>query len=511
MPRLQSGSLRSRIAGWLRNLRVVAAAGGLALLGVIALEGVMAGATPDPSGVVPATPAGASIQASFVAETPLPPAATGEPAATEPPGTAGQPITGATGCYNCHARIDNDQHAITEQWLASTHGQAGVTCADCHGGDPESDEVTVAMGAAAGFRGVPSRTDAVELCGACHSDVDRMRQYQIPTDQYAKYKASVHGQQLFGRNDTRVAICTDCHGSHDVKKASDPSAKVYPLNVPGLCASCHADTDRMAPYDIPTDQYAIYQESVHGKALLGNNDLRAPTCASCHGSHDAKPPSSAEVVGVCGKCHTATQALYEQSRHARLDVGPKCWTCHGTHDVAQPSEARFFHPEPPEIDCTTCHDPSNRELILKPTQFENDADRRCDTCHHTDSIVYAQAQAIYNALDKASTAYADAEARIREAASVGMIVSDADVQLTASKTALIRARAAVHTTRLTDVAALTDEAVAKADEARGFADARLNESLLRREAMVIILGIIVVNVLVLMILRRRLPRTYESG
>ncbi len=129
----------------------------------------------------------------------------------------------------------------------------------------------------------------------------------------------------------------------------------------------------MEPYGIPTDQFAIYQNSVHGKALLLNQDMRAPTCASCHGSHDAKPPQSSEVVGVCGKCHTATQALYEESRHSKLDVGPKCWTCHGTHDVAQPDESRFFHPKPPEIDCTTCHNPSDRTLILNADRFTNDA------------------------------------------------------------------------------------------------------------------------------------------
>lgn len=490
----------------LRAARAVLLAGSLGTVAALGIEAATAGATPVPSGSAAASPAPTSIQSSFVAATT--PGPSGGPIA--PAATVGA-IAAGSGCVSCHARIDNEQHDISEAWRASVHGAAGITCADCHGGDPDSDEVTVAMSAAAGFRGVPSRAQTVELCGTCHSDVERMRQYQIPTDQYAKYRSSVHGEQLLAKNDTRVAICTDCHGDHDVKKASDPTAKVYPLNVPNLCASCHADADRMAPYGIDIDQYDIYKASVHGEALLGRSDLRAPTCASCHGSHDAKPPTSAEVVGVCGKCHTATQALYEQSRHAKLDIGPKCWTCHGTHDVAQPSEARFFHPNPPEIDCTTCHSSADRSLVLRATQFESDADRRCDTCHHTDSILYAQAEGIYSALTRAATAYDDAFARIREAAGVGMIVSDADVQLTAAKTALIRARAAVHTTRLTDVAALADEAVAKAEEARSFADARLGESLSRREAMVVILGIILVNVLVLWLVRRRLSHVFAEG
>jgi hypothetical protein len=92
-----------------------------------------------------------------------------------------------------------------------------------------------------------------------------------------------------------------------------------------------------------------------------------------------------------------------------------------------------------------------------------------------------------------------------------MIVSDADVQLTGAKTSLIRARAAVHTTRLTDVAALADETVAKAGEALRFAQARLAESLFRRQAMIVILGIILVNVAVLALVRRRLTHVHQEG
>jgi hypothetical protein len=338
-----------------------------------------------------------------------------------------------------------------------------------------------------------------------------MRQYQIPTDQYAKYRASVHGERLFGARDARVAICIDCHGSHDVKKASDPTAKVYPLNVPALCASCHADATYMEPYGIPTNQLAVYTDSVHGQALLGASDLRAPTCVSCHGSHDAKPPTSAEVVGVCGRCHTATQALYEQSRHAELAIGPKCWTCHGNHDVAQPDESRFFHPKPPSIDCTTCHDPVDRSLVLSADRFTDDADRRCDTCHHPDSLLYAQAEGIHGALDRAATAYAVAEARIDEAAAVGMIVSDADVELAGAKTDLIRARAAVHTTKLTDVASLADSAEAKAGSAQALADEKLAASLFRRAAMVVVLALILVNVGALVLIRRRLDHSYARA
>lgn len=489
-----------------RAVRVAVVCAGLGALALVAIPAVLA-QSPEPSASVSAT---ASATAGPIATATAAPTTSAGPEGSPTP--AASPVgslapVDTNTCATCHAAIDDTQHAITDKWQASVHGQAGIACADCHGGDPRSDQVTVAMSPANGFRGVPDRLATVGVCGTCHADVDRMRQYQIPTDQYAKYRTSVHGERLLTANDTRVAICTDCHGVHDIKKASDPTAKVYPLNIPALCASCHADAKLMEPYGIPTDQYAIYEKSIHGQQLLVKSDLRAPTCASCHGAHDAQPPTSANVVNVCGKCHTATQALYEQSRHAALDVGPKCWTCHGTHDVALPDESRFFHPKAPEIDCTTCHNPGDKTLKLNADQFVLDKDRRCDTCHHPDSVIYAQAEGIFTTLTRANSAYEGAQTKIDEAAAEGMIVTDAEVQLTESRTSLIRARAAAHTTKLTEVATLADAATAKADEARQFAEARLAESLFRRGAMIVVLALILVNVFALFILRRGLDHS----
>jgi len=464
---------------------------------------------------VPCTVLVLSLAGSAIAQdpTPLPTsmtASTPEPdgsGASAPPAPTPlvhPPDDGTNGCYACHVSIDDRQAELSTIWLESVHGQAGVGCASCHGGDPRSDEVTVAMSVAAGYIGIPTRADTVGICGGCHADVQRMRSSNLPTDQYAKYYTSVHGQKLAEEGDTRVAICADCHGTHGVKKASDPTADVYPLNVPQLCASCHSDAEKMEPYGIPTNQFAIYQKSVHGEALLGNQDTRAPTCASCHGSHAAKPPNSTEVVEVCGRCHTATQALYEQSKHSRLEaVAPRCWTCHGTHDVSNPSTELFFHRELPEYECTTCHDLANRKLRLQATQFENPDDRRCDTCHHPESIIYAQVDAIYRSLDAAQVAFDGAAAQIDEAARLGMIVRDARVQLTTARTSLIQAQAAVHTTKLTVIAGFADEAVAQADDVRALADARLDESTFRRQAMVAVLAIIALNIVILTLWKRR--------
>jgi hypothetical protein len=413
-------------------------------------------------------------------------------------------------CADCHEALKPLQADIVTNWQASVHAAEGVTCADCHGGDPTSDQITVAMSEANGFVGAPGRTETVGLCGSCHADTERMRKYGIPTDQYAKYWTSVHGQRLATSRDDRVAICTDCHGSHDVKKASDPTARVSPLNVPTLCASCHADAARMQPYGIPTDQFAIYSQSVHGVALLDNKDVRAPSCASCHGSHDAKPPQATEVVEVCGKCHTATQALYEQSRHSELGTAaPKCWTCHGTHDVSQPGQQLFFHPTTPDYQCNTCHDLQTKQLRLELDRFKSEADRRCDTCHHPNSLIYAQVQGIADALGSAQSAYDAAGAKIEDAARLGMITADADVGLTQARTSLIQAQAAVHTTKLPIVSELSTDATGKAQAAEALATAKIDESTFRRQAMIVVLALIFANVVFLYLLKRRLDRNLE--
>ena len=67
----------------------------------------------------------------------------------------------STGCVDCHSKVDSRQAAIADDWRASIHAKEGVGCADCHGGDPTSDEITVGMAEARGFQGVPGRDETV--------------------------------------------------------------------------------------------------------------------------------------------------------------------------------------------------------------------------------------------------------------------------------------------------------------------------------------------------------------
>jgi len=389
---------------------------------------------------------------------------------------------GANTCLDCHAKLGGKQTDMTTQWQRSTHAERDVSCADCHGGDPTATTKETAMSPAAGFVGVPAKSAIPALCASCHADVASMRQYNLSTDQYAQYSDSVHGK-LLAQGDTNVATCSDCHGGHQVLKANDPASAVYPANVPTLCASCHADKDLMASYGIPTDQFDLYRGSVHGHALLDQQDFRAPTCAACHGTHGAAPPGFSEVANVCGSCHSATQDYYSTSAHAKGgDTSPKCVTCHGPHDVSQPTDALLTGTEP----------------------------RHCGNCHTPDSAEGKVAQSMYDAFDATTQAYTDAENSIKSAQELGMLVTQQETELQQANTGIITARAAQHTLDSATVMKSLDDARKIADGAKASADDAIAQSVLRRRAMVIAVAGIVLTSGVLYVLKRQLDRKVKD-
>ena len=194
-----------------------------------------------------------------------------------------------------------------------------------------------------------------------------MRQYNLRTDQLAEYRTSRHGTLLFGKNDTRVAVCTSCHGKHDIRRRSDPDSTVYRTNVPRMCGKCHADPEYMKPYGIPIDQMEHFENGIHGRILSGKvrgeNPTLAPNCATCHGVHGAIPPGIGEVANVCGNFHAVVAGYFRESVHyaAAQEVGePKCITCHGNHSNRRPTIKVFSGTGPGE--CGSCHERGSKAL-----------------------------------------------------------------------------------------------------------------------------------------------------
>lgn len=242
-------------------------------------------------------------------------------------------------CIVCHSEIHEQ---ILLDFKDDVHAQAGLSCQDCHGGDPSiSDEE--AMNPKKGFTGVPKGRDLPGFCGKCHSDPRVMRPFNpsLPTDQVEKYWTSRHGE-LLKTGDTNVATCASCHKAHGILSAKDTRSTVYPRNVPSTCSKCHSDEALMAKYGIPTTQFSQYADSanVHGYALFVKNDMGAPACNDCHGNHGAAPPGVEQVGQVCTQCHTLNGELFRGSPHKdgfdALGI-PECAFCHqASPDVANP-------------------------------------------------------------------------------------------------------------------------------------------------------------------------------
>ena len=263
-------------------------------------------------------------------------------------------------CLDCHSALNPPFQVTAEHFAQDIHAQKGLSCASCHGGDPSKPDEG-AMSKAAGFRGKIERTDVPALCGHCHSDAAYIRQYNpsLRTDQYSQYLTSIHGK-LRAKGDAKVAVCTDCHGLHDIRPPNDPRSKVYPLNVAQTCAHCHADAAYMKGYSIPTDQFASYNASVHHEALVVRGDLSAPTCTTCHGDHGAAPPGVSTVQNVCSTCHVFQAKLFAASPHnaafAEASL-PGCVTCHSNHRIVHPSDGMLG--TGPQSVCISCHSPGD--------------------------------------------------------------------------------------------------------------------------------------------------------
>lgn len=308
----------------------------------------------------------------------------------------------ATSCVACHGDPDwvgEDAAQIVDAVAGGAHGRVGLSCHDCHGGNPDpalAEDMTAAMDPddpEHPYVGIPTRAEVPEFCGTCHSDPNFMKRFQpdARTDQVSEYWTSQHGM-LLRQGDENVATCIDCHGVHGILGPSDSESPVFPTQVAETCATCHSDAEYMEGYTLtgdrplPVDQYQRWRRSVHAAAMFDKEDLSAPTCNDCHGNHGATPPGLESIAFVCGQCHgreadlfraSAKQEGYEEHNelfltgleggcaecHAEPEPAAEittvrrfteCATCHGNHAVIRPTVA-LLGPLP-ETPCAFCHE-----------------------------------------------------------------------------------------------------------------------------------------------------------
>jgi len=247
-------------------------------------------------------------------------------------------------------------------------------------------------------------------CASCHRDAS-----QVPhppelkpvecstchTDAFQAYSQSVHGK-AHAKGDGDVAFCSDCHGSHNILPAKHPDSKVYPLNLPRTCGTCHGDPELAKRHRIPVaNAYQLYMDSIHGRALTRSGLLVAAHCSSCHGSHEIKPKADPEskvyrtkIPSTCGACHAGVAAEYFDGVHGRAvkegsSVAPVCVDCHTTHEIRRVETPAWKL----EIvkECGTCHRESLRTyrdtFHGQVTGLGFTRVARCSDCHGSHRIL----------------------------------------------------------------------------------------------------------------------------
>ncbi len=236
-------------------------------------------------------------------------------------------------CDSCHPEITGYPHpAIDYRNLRELSRSMYLACRTCHSGNYDRTLDSMhAQVAAAGNLAAPVCTDChgthdirppdqpralvSETCGQCHTEIA------------ADYQDSVHGAAVIEADNPDVPVCTDCHGVHDIP---DPRTAQFRIESPELCAGCHADDDLMAKYGLSADVYSLYNLSWHGvdvsvyKANWPSIWHESAVCTDCHGIHNIRStedPASmvnpANLLTTCQQCHP--------------DVGPNwtgAWTGH---------------------------------------------------------------------------------------------------------------------------------------------------------------------------------------
>jgi len=136
-------------------------------------------------------------------------------------------------CTRCH-------EGVATVYAKSVHGRGTEanhdvpTCTDCHRSHDVSGPSTANW-----QRHIP------DLCSNCHSSKALMDKYGLSANVTQTYVADFHGmtaslQKNDGTRETSVvALCTDCHGVHDIMKADEPGSQVLRANLVKTCARCH--------------------------------------------------------------------------------------------------------------------------------------------------------------------------------------------------------------------------------------------------------------------------------
>jgi len=151
----------------------------------------------------------------------------------------------ANSCIQCHSKpafsaTDKKLYKYFRDWELSIHAQEGVTCADCHGGNPNKTDKKKAHEKDMHQLLTPVEYERISVtCGKCHEENAK------------NYKKSKHYRILTEKGRSHpTPTCVTCHGSINT---SIPKAD----EIANICASCHNAVTENNPENPEIASYLI--------------------------------------------------------------------------------------------------------------------------------------------------------------------------------------------------------------------------------------------------------------
>ena len=149
-------------------------------------------------------------------------------------------------CQRCHPDI-------YEIYAKSVHGNALFNeknqdvpvCIDCHKAHDIRNPLTLEY-----HERIP------EMCGNCHANKAIAGKYGLSTDVVKTYLTDFHGVTLSLYRKQRealykparpIAVCTDCHGTHNIGSTRGTEAAILKINLAKRCRQCHKDATKNFP------------------------------------------------------------------------------------------------------------------------------------------------------------------------------------------------------------------------------------------------------------------------
>jgi cytochrome b subunit of formate dehydrogenase len=263
-------------------------------------------------------------------------------------------------CAQCHADAQEAYSHSLHAKAAKAGGAPAANCQDCHGGAHE----ILAAGEA---QSPVSHGNIPATCGRCHGQKFLMESNGQSSQPFTSYQESVHGLAI-EKGSTKAAVCTDCHGVHEILSANNQKSPIYKFNVPQTCGKCHSAVEQ------------TFIQSIHGQGIARGNGL-APVCTDCHGIHSIKShvnpssPDSEQNVSrdICARCHQGVRlsqefgvpanrvTSYFDSYHGLATEGgsvvaANCSSCHGVHNILPSSDPRStINRANLDATCGKCH------------------------------------------------------------------------------------------------------------------------------------------------------------